>query len=148
GRYATAARMSASTSCHGSVSHKTAGSERKDKVSSQVEARPGQAVVTWPGGWNESCSLIGLGLPRRVSLVHVRGLIPGAAASDAAPVLAGLGRREAHAHLVERDRSAGRDCGAWVGSWPGDCDGDDFTDGLEAGFGVVGDGGLDVPLAL
>jgi hypothetical protein len=35
-----------------------------------------------------------------------------------------------------------------VGSRPGDCDGDDFTDGLEAGLSVVGDGSLDVPLAL
>jgi hypothetical protein len=42
----------------------------------------------------------------------------------------------------------GRDGPTGVVGWSGDGDGDDFADRFEAGFGVVGDSGLHIPLAL
>ena len=83
-----------------------------------------------------------------MGLVNVGGLVPGAAAPDAATVLASLRRGEADAHLVEHNRRTGGDGCARVGGRAGDGDSDDFADGLESGLGVIGDGGLDVPLAL
>jgi len=73
-------------------------------------------------------------------------LVPGTADADPAAVLTGLGDREADAHPVKHDGRAGRDGGTRVGAGAGDGngDGDDFADRLHAGFGVVGDGGLDV----
>lgn len=71
----------------------------------------------------------------------------GAAAADAASV-SRLGRGEADAYLVELERDARRDRGTRIACGTGDCHDDDLADGLGAGLGVVGGGGLNVPPAL